>query len=166
MDVLVGVVSAIIAAVVSLIVTLISAYTNRNTLKAEREKLERELQRKLTEKLYDQRLESYPEAIAVTDGLRPSRLLERREPLTEEYFQAIVARLDQWQNTKAGFLLSDNALAKLNALRTILRENPQDNGTYASAQVEGFLAARKAFRAALRTDIHLLYKEESGHQQQ
>lgn len=161
MDVLVGILTAVIAAVVSLIVAVISSYTNRNALRAEREKLERQLQRKLTEKLYDQRLETYPEAIEITDGLRPSRLLERREPLTEEYFQEIVKRLDQWQNTKVGFLLSDNAFAKLIELRTILREQPQGNGLYSSDQIERFLAARRAFRTALRTDIHLLFREES-----
>lgn len=160
MDVLVGILSAVIAAVVSLIVAVISSYTNRNMLRAEREKLERELQRKLTEKLYDQRLETYPEAIEITDGLRPSRLLERREPLTEEYFQEIVIRLDKWQNTKVGFLLSDNSFGKLNELRTILREQPQGNGSYSSDQIERFLAARKSFRASLRTDIHLLFREE------
>jgi hypothetical protein len=161
MEVFVGILSAVIAVVVSLIAAVISSYTNRNALRAEREKLERELQRKLTEKLYDQRLETYPEAIKITDGLRPSRLLERREPLTEEYFQGIVTRLDQWQNTKVGFLLSDNSLAKLNELRTILREQPQSNGSYSSDQVERFLVARRAFRTALRTDVHLLFREES-----
>ena len=127
MDVLAGILSAVVAAVVSLIVAVISSYNNRNALRAERDKLERELQRKLTEKLYDQRLEVYPEALEITDGLRPSRLLKRCETLTEEYFQEIVARLDKWQNTKAGFLLSENSFAKLNELRSILREQPQKN---------------------------------------
>jgi hypothetical protein len=161
MDVLVGILSAVVAAVVSLIVAVISSYNNRNALRVEREKLERELQRKLTEKLYDQRLEAYPEALEITDGLRPSRLLKCCEPLTEEYFQEIVTRLDKWQNTKAGFLLSDNSFAKLNELRAILREQPQGNGSYSSNQIERFLAARKSFRAALRTDMHLLFREES-----
>ena len=161
MELLIGILSAVIAAFVSIIVSIIGAYTNRWMLKAEREKLERELQRKLTEKLYDQRLDAYPEAIEITDGLRPSRLLKRDEPLTEEYFQKIIARLDKWQNTKAGFLLSDSSIAKLNELRKTLRKPPQENGMYSQEQIELFLMARKALRSSLRQDIHLLYREES-----
>ncbi|NJO51774.1 MAG: hypothetical protein HC840_22790, partial [Leptolyngbyaceae cyanobacterium RM2_2_4] len=64
-------------------------------MKSEREKFERELQRSMTSKLYDLRLEKYPEAIAITDGLRRSRMSDPGEDLSEAYFKAILAKLDE-----------------------------------------------------------------------
>ncbi len=83
-------VTGVIAAVVSLIVALITVFINRNTLRIEREKFERELQRNMTSKLYDLRIESYPKAIEVTEGLRRSHLDEQGENVPEEYFKNIL----------------------------------------------------------------------------
>jgi CHASE1-domain containing sensor protein len=128
MELLTGVLSAAIAAIVSLIIALISYLTNKNTLKSEREKFERELQRSMTSKLYDLRLEKYPEAIAITDGLRRSRMSDPGGDLSETYFKAILAKLDEWHGVQAFLLLSPNAVGKLYSLCKVLREKPEIEG--------------------------------------
>ncbi|NJN56907.1 MAG: hypothetical protein HC879_05115 [Leptolyngbyaceae cyanobacterium SL_5_9] len=161
MELLTGVLSAAIAAIVSLIIALISYLTNKNTLKSEREKFERELQRSMTSKLYDLRLEKYPEAIAITDGLRRSRMSNPGEDLSEAYFKAILAKLDEWHGVQAFLLLSPNAVGKLYTLRKVLREKPEIEGKYSKEQIEKIWKAKGAFRGALRADIQFLYEEEA-----
>lgn len=80
MELLVGLLSAAIAATVSVLIALISFVANRNALKSERDRFERELERNMTTKLYSARLEVYPEAIAITDGLRKSRIAAQADP--------------------------------------------------------------------------------------
>jgi len=159
MELFTGILSAVIAAIVSLIVALISFMTNKNTLKSEREKFERELQRSMTSKLYDLRLEMYPEAIAITDGLRKSRMTEAE--ISEAYFKSILAKLDEWHGARAFLLLSRNAVHTLYTLRKVLREKPAMEGKYSKEQLETIWNAKGAFRSALRADIQFLYEEES-----
>lgn len=128
-----GILSAVVAAIVSLVAALISFVTNKNTLKSERQKFERELQRSMTSKLYDLRLEIYPEAISITDGLRKARMVAQEESLSEEYFKAIISKLDEWHGAKAFLLLSRNAVNTLYSLRRVLREKPEMNGKYGSS---------------------------------
>ena len=161
MELFTAIFSAAIAAIVSLIVALISFIANKNTLKSEREKFERELQRSMTSKLYDLRLEMYPEAISITDGLRKSRMSAQAGNLSEEYFKAILSKLDEWHGTKAFLLLSQNAVDTFYTLRKILREKPETNGEYSKEQLEKIWRAKGAFRGALRSDIQFLYKEET-----
>ena len=85
----VGILSAAIAAIVSLFNALISALANRRAIQAERERLERQLQRDMTTKLYDVRLEAYPKAIEITEGLRRSSLTGQGEDISEDYFKSI-----------------------------------------------------------------------------
>jgi hypothetical protein len=136
MELFTGVLSAAIAAIVSLVVALISFVTNKNTLKSEREKFERELQRTMTSKLYDLRLEMYPEAIAITDGLRKSRMAAQQERLSETYFKDILTKLDEWHGARAFLLLSRSAVDTLYTLRKVLREKPELEGQYSKAQLE------------------------------
>lgn len=156
----IAVITAIISAVVSLTVTLITVFASRNTIKAEREKLERELQRSMTVKLYDVRIEAYPQAMQITEGLRKSRLGENEKGLPEEYFKDILSQLDAWHATKAAFIISRNSLYQLYALRKALREKPESNGKYSSEQINRVWDAKGKFRSALRADIQLLFKEE------
>lgn len=160
MELLTGILSAVIAAMVSLIIALISFMTNKNTLKSEREKFERELQRSMTSKLYDLRLEMYPEAIAITDGLRKSRMSDQAE-LSEAYFKSILTKLDEWHGARAFLLLSRNAVNTLYTLRKVLREKPEMEGKFSKEQLEKIWKAKGAFRSALRADIQFLYEEES-----
>ncbi|NJL86525.1 MAG: hypothetical protein HC886_11955 [Leptolyngbyaceae cyanobacterium SM1_1_3] len=101
MELLVGLLSAAIAAIISLVVAAISYLTNKNALQAERDRFEQELQRNMTTKLYNARLEIYPEAIAITDGLRKSRMGSQAETISQEYFSNLLIKLDQWHSTKA-----------------------------------------------------------------
>jgi hypothetical protein len=65
-----NVVSALIAAGVSLIVSLGIFWSTRYKAASEKERQERELERKLTERLYEKRIEAYPKAFGITQGLR------------------------------------------------------------------------------------------------
>jgi hypothetical protein len=115
----------------------------------------------MTSKLYDLRLEIYPEAISITDGLRKARMVAPEESLSEEYFKAIVSKLDEWHGAKAFLLLSRNAIDTLYSLRKVLREKPEMNGKYSKEQLERIWRAKNAFRSALRSDIQFLHKEET-----
>lgn len=161
MELLTGVLSAVIAASISLIVAFISFVANKNELKAEREKLERELQRNMTIKLYEARIEVYPEAIAITDGLRKSRMTSQGDGLSQQYFNEILAKLDAWHSEKAFLLLSWDAVQTLYRLRKVLRAKPDMSGSYSKEQLMQIWRAKGAFRSALRSDIQLLYNEES-----
>ena len=158
--------SAAIAATVSVLVALISVLANRTTLKAEREKLETELQRQMTAKLYDLRLESYPRAIEITERLRKSRMALQGPDISEDYFRSILQEIDEWNSTKAGFLLSENALQELYGLRAALRVEPAADGLYSSEQIAQMHLAKGRFRRALRADVQLLYAEESQEESQ
>ncbi|MBD2067944.1 hypothetical protein H6F93_10480 [Leptolyngbya sp. FACHB-671] len=161
MELFTGVLSAVIAAIVSLIIALISFVTNKNTLRSEREKFERELQRSMTSKLYDLRLEMYPEAIAITDGLRKSQMAAQQAHLSEAYFKDILKKLDEWHGARAFLLLSRSAVDTLYTLRRVLREKPEMEGQYSKEQLEKIWKAKGAFRSALRSDIQFLYEEET-----
>lgn len=160
MELLIAILSASIAAAVSLLVALISFVANRNALQAEYRKLERELQREMTAKLYDARLEVYPEAIAITDGLRRSQLAAQDDAVFEDYFRAILFKLDQWHSKKAFLLLSRNAVYTFYHLRKLLREPPELEGRYSPEQLDRIRRAKGEFRLALRSDIQILYREE------
>ncbi|UBF28491.1 hypothetical protein K9N68_11795 [Kovacikia minuta CCNUW1] len=160
MGLITGILSALIAAVVSLVVALISYISNRNALKSQREKLDRELQRSMTTKLYDKRLEIYPEAIQITEGLRKSRMEIQGKDISEAYFREIVVKLDEWHNTKAFLLLSEDSVQAFYALRRVTREKPELEGKYSKEHLERIWHAKNAFRYALRSDIQLLYREE------
>ena len=156
-----AVLTAVISAIVSLTVTLITVFVSRSTIKAEHEKLERELQRSMTIKLYDVRIKAYPKAVEITEGLRKSHLSKQGETITEDYFKNILNQLDAWHATEVGFIISRNALYKLYALRKALREKPESNGKYSSVQINRIWEAKGNFRAALRADIQLLFREEA-----
>ena len=160
MELLIGLLSAAIAATVSLIVAIISFVANRNALKSARESFERELQREMTNKLYEARLEVYPDAIAITDGLRKSRMARQGESPSREYFEAILSKIDDWHGQKSFLLLSRPAVQALYNLRDILREPPDSNGQYSPEQLHRIWRAKGKFRSALRSDIQLLYEEE------
>ncbi|KAM3106370.1 hypothetical protein ACKFKH_18960 [Phormidesmis sp. 146-20] len=157
-----GILSAVIAAGVSVVIALISYIANRNALKLQNEKFERELQRSMTTKLYDKRLEIYPEAIQITDGLRRSKIAIQGKGVPEEYFKGIVAKLDEWHSTRAFLLLSENAVQAFYALRKVVREKPGVEGVYSEEHLEKMWKAKGAFRYALRADIQLLYREETN----
>lgn len=159
MELLSGILSAAIAAIVSLIVALVSFLTTRHTLRSEREKFEKELQRSMTVRLYEERLAAYPAAIAITDGLRKSRLFAP-EGVSEDYFAAILTRLDAWHSDKAFLLLSQRAVETLYELRRLLRDKPEQSDGYSKAQLEAIWRSKGKFRSALRSDIQLLYEEE------
>lgn len=157
-----AVLTAIVSAIVSLIVTILTVYASKSTMRAEREKLERELQRSMTARLYDARIEAYPEAMQITEALRRHRLEDQGENLSEDYLHAILTKIDSWHATKAAFIISRNSLYKLYALRKVLREKPESNGRYSQEQVSNIRDAKGRFRAALRADIQLLFKEEES----
>jgi hypothetical protein len=155
-----GILNAIISAIVSLVVALVTVFASRNAIRAERERLERELQRNMTTRLYDVRLEVYPKAVEITEGLRKSHIAVQGKDITEDYFKNILNQLDTWHSTKAGFIISHRSLYKFYDLRNALREKPAANGKYSQQQLEKIRDAKGAFRASLRADIQLLYREE------
>ena len=156
-----AVLTTIVSAVVSLTVTLITVFVSKSSIKAERDKLQRELQRSMTARLYDARLESYPRAMEVTEGLRQSRLAEQRDRLSQAYFRTILDELDQWHATKAAFIISRGSLEQLWDLREQLRQKPGADGRYSSEQLQKIVDAKGKFRRSLWSDMQLLFKEDT-----
>lgn len=156
------IVSAVVSAVVALFAAMATYIVNSRTLAAERLKFEKQLQRGLTEKLYNLRLESYPKAWEITEGLRYTKLWKDGEAPSEQYLTEILASIDSWHSSKAAFLLSDPALDNLYALHDALRVKPELEGKYSEAQIRRIWEAKNKFRASLRNDIFLLYREELG----
>lgn len=155
-----AILTTIISAVVSLTVTLITVFVSRSSIKAEREKLERELQRSMTARLYDVRLEVYPRAMEITEGLRKSHLAEQADTLSEEYFRNIRNELDQWHATRAAFIVSRSSLEQLWNLREALRQKPGPDGRYSQEQIQKIVDAKGKFRKSLWSDMQLLFKED------
>lgn len=155
-----GVITAVISAVVSLTVTLITVFVSRSNIRAEREKLERQLQRSMTSKLYEVRLEAYPKAVEITEKLRRSRMREEVDKLNEKYFKDVLAQIDAWHATKAGFILSRRSLEQLDALREVLWQKPANDGKYTPEQIERIAVAKGEFRESLWSDIQFLFAEE------
>ena len=156
-----AVLTTIVSAVVSLTVTLITVFVSRSSIKAEREKLERELQRSMTARLYDARLESYPRAMEVTEGLRKSRLGEQADRVSQAYFRTILDELDQWHATRAAFIISRSSLEQLWDLREQLRQKPAADGRYSPEQIQRIVDAKGKFRKSLWSDMQLLFKEDT-----
>lgn len=152
--------SGIIAGIVSIVAAIISYLANRRALAIERQKFEKQLQRRFTEKLYDLRIAVFPKAMEITEGLRKSQLWREDEPLTQDYLDNILLDLDTWHSTKAAFLLSNNSLTAFREVRKAIRDKPKSENEYSEIQIQRIWKAKGKFRAALRNDIVLLYREE------
>ena len=96
----------------------------------------------------------------ITEGLRKSFIIDNDISPTKDYLKSILKELDSWHATKAAFIISHTTLGRLYELRKALRQEPEVNGNYSSGQIEIIWKAKNAFRAALRDDIQLLFKED------
>ena len=127
-------------------------------LQSQKEHLERELQRKFTEKLYDLRLDMDPQAFEITDQLRGEYIFKGN--LNQETLKEVRTKIQDWNKTKAGFLLSQNSLKAFYELRKSLGAHPEDNGKYSDRQRKQIWQCKNRFRGALKADVNLLYAEE------
>lgn len=127
-------------------------------LQSQKEHLERELQRKFTEKLYDLRLDMYPQAFEITDQLRGEYIF--KDDLSQEALKDILTKIQDWNKTKAGFLLSKSSLNTFYELRKALGLHPESNGKYSERQRKQIWQCKNRFRGALKADVNLLYAEE------
>ncbi len=153
------IIAALIAACVSLAVSLITLIVTKRKLESEKEKHERELQRRLTEKLYDLRLDSYPKAFELTDKLRGDYI--KSSKLEKEYIAQVLENLHEWHRTKAGFILTKNSLKAFYNLRAALSAEPNSDGCYSKKQRHEIWVCKNRFRGILKSDLNLLYQEES-----
>jgi hypothetical protein len=151
------IIAAIIAAIVTIIGAVISFYTNRWSVRSELRKVELELNRKLTEKLYDKRLDTYPIAFEITDGLLGEHLFS--SATTKEYLQNIYDQLMEWHRTK-GIVLSDESITRFQQLRKALAKIIKADEALSEDALRPLWFAKNEFRASMRKDLHLLYNEE------
>jgi len=96
----------------------------------------------------------------ITEGLRKSFIKDNEIKLTKAYFQTVLKDLDAWHATEAAFIISRKTLDQLYILRDALRQEPEENDTYSPFQIDVIWKAKNEFRAALRDDIQLLFKED------
>jgi len=149
----------IITAIVSVVAILISAFVSWLTITAARRTLEKQQLGSMTAKLYDVRIESYPKGMELTEALRKTQLAGD-VTLSQDYLNNIVAQLDLWYSSKAGFVLSRNSAQCFAELHNAIRDKPQANGMYLPEQIDRMVRARREFRMALRADILLLFNED------
>ena len=173
MTILESLLPALVAAIISYVASLRALRTQREQqkqelnaqrdrlereLQSQRDYLERKLQRDLTNKLYDLRLDMYPKAFEITDQLRSEYVF--KEDLKQEFFQEVRTKIQDWNKTKAGFLLSKSSLKSFYALRRALGVEPEENGQYSEKQRKQIWQCKNDFRGALKGDLNLLYAEE------
>lgn len=153
-----AILTAIIAGGVSLVISFSTFWLTRYSIKSERVKLERELERKLTEKLYDRRISTYPEAFSITQGLVgyiiPDDTFGKKE--TSKILDKLVA----WQSGDASFILSKKSLKSFYKLRESLLQEPDKGDFYSEAQKKAMWECKNDFRASLRKDVKLLFRED------
>ena len=152
------IISALIAAVVSLIVSLGTFWATRYKAATEKERQERELERKLTERLYEKRIEAYPKAFSITQGLL-GNIIEN-EKLKKEEVVEIYNALSNWACNDASFILSQKSLKAYYRIRDALLVEPEDKGNYSQEQRKSMWKAKNKLRATLRDDVHLLFLED------
>lgn len=152
------VMSALIAAAVSVIVSLGTIWATRYKAITEKERQERELERKLTEKLYEKRIEIYPKAFSITQGLLGNIVLN--ENLKRKEIDEIYKALSSWVNSDASFILSKKSLKAYCKTRNSLLVEPDDNGNYSKEQRGAMWEAKNKLRSSLRDDVHLLFLED------
>ena len=152
------IIAATIAAIVAIIGAIISYFTNRKSVRTELQKVEIELNRKLTEKLYDKRLEMYPPAFEITDGLLGEYLFSSK--ISRDYLQTIYEQLMDWH--KKVIVLSDESLTAFQLLRTSLLTVIKSDEALSEENLRPIWLAKNGFRTALRKDLRLLYNEEQG----
>jgi hypothetical protein len=128
-------------------------------IQLQRHLLERQLERKFTEKLYDLRLERYPEAFEITDDLRGEYLFENN--IDPKVLASVRKRLQDWNKTKAAFLLSEKSLKAFYKLRKALLLSLSSGNTFSEENVKRIWECKNSFRTALKEDVDLLYAEEA-----
>ena len=149
--------AAITSAIVALVGAVISFVANRRTVRTELRKVEIELKRRLTEKLYDKRLDAYPPAFEITDGLRGEHLFA--SSITRQYLEDIRKRLLEW-NKKHGLVLSDESIATYVALRRAIAKVTKTQEVLSEEILRPIWVAKNDFRSSMRRDLNLLYVEE------
>ena len=149
----------IFSAAASLVVILITVFVSRNAIAAARQTLGVQQLGSMTAKLYDVRIEAYPKGMELTEALRRTQLAGD-VTLTADYLNGIVAQLDLWYSSKAGFVLSRRSAQCFSALHKAVREKPGSHGVYSPEQIDRMVRSRREFRMALRADILLLFNED------
>ena len=150
--------SALIAAAVSLLVSLATFWATRYKTATEKERQERELERKLTEKLYEKRIETYPKAFSITQGLLGAIIdddnLEKRD--VDRMHDALSA----WFSDDANFILSKRSLLAYYGIRNALLVKADGSGRYSKEQRKDMWDAKNRRRWSLRNDVRLLFLED------
>jgi len=126
-------------------------------VRVEIRKVEIELKRRLTEKLYDKRLDTYPPAFEITDGLRGEHLFA--PSITHQHLEDIRYRLLEWHK-KNGIVFSDESIETYAALRRAIAKVTKNNEALTEENLKPVWAAKNNFRASMRRDLNLLYVEE------
>lgn len=152
--------AAVVAAAVSAVIGVLTYRATISGYRAERFRLERELQRTMTAKLYDRRMDAYPKAWAITDGLRESQLLKHDAGNSSDYLPGILERLDEWASTDGAMILSQDSLEAVQELREALRAEPESEHGYSESQLDRVWEAKGTIRRELRRDVELLFREE------
>ncbi|MBN2287382.1 MAG: hypothetical protein JXI43_13105 [Tissierellales bacterium] len=107
--------------------------------------------------MYDKRLETYPFAFEITDGLIGEYLF--KPTVTREYLEDIRQRLMEWHRKK-GIVLSDETIAAYAKLRRALGAVTRTDAPISKETLLPIWDAKNDFRTSMRKDLNLLYIEE------
>lgn len=155
------IITALIAAAVSLIVSMFSYWSLRKKIASEEKRHALDHKRKLAEKLLDLRLQSYPKAFEITDRLRGDIIKKGGDNTTPAYIELTLDLLHTWHRESAGFLLTKESLHAYRALRSALQIPPAKDQAYSKEQRLQMFRCKNRFRGTLKSDLNLLYIEES-----
>jgi hypothetical protein len=156
--------AAVIAAVVSVFVAAgsvgVTFITTRASLRRDRERQEADFRRTMTAKLYDRRVIAYQGLFAVTESFRSSKLNDATD--LNKHLAEALERVDEWNSSEGGLILSAIAYKELlrlrDAIRQYLKESPDSDQLL---KLKDAIWSRKnSLRKALRADLGLLFDED------
>ncbi|WP_256004947.1 hypothetical protein [Pedobacter deserti] len=147
---------AIITASASLIVSLITLYQFYRNKRFQEKQFDRSNNRAFTTKLYDLRLEHYPKAFEILDGVYK----EKGGTVSIDVIKHAHDELIMWKKGIVSLIISNEARDSYVMLRNLLLKKPANNNQYTPEQTDKFFIAIKEFRRQMRRDIGFMFREE------
>ena len=149
---------AFITAIVSIllsILALVRFYITESRLKTEFKKNQ---QRQVTQKLIDLRLEYYPKAFEITDGI----VKRKGNKLNVKELKIVKSDINKWRTGITRLIISNKSYGILLDLHDALTKQPAHGEDYSDEQVHKIWQYRNDFRRSLRKDIGLLHEEDEN----
>lgn len=147
--------AAIISAIIAISVAIVSLIIAYKREKAIVERFEKEQSRDLALRIYDRRMDTYPEAFAITERLDRSKGLTLDDRL--KMFKEARVKLAEWHGKGPALQMSAKSIKTYYLLVHSIGKQPTKSDHYSEIQLEKIRKCRSAFRLSLREDVGILH---------